>query len=61
VRSVAPLLGAGGVFAGASLAGFWIGILVDERTGGASYVVAGLFVGMLIGAYAAARLLMRSL
>jgi hypothetical protein len=58
---VPPLLGAGGAFAGFALLGLGAGILLDQRTGGQLYVIAGLFAGMLLGGYAAFRLLLRSM
>ncbi len=44
-----------------TLLGLGAGILVDQRTGGQLYVIAGLFAGMLLGGYAAFRLLLRSM
>lgn len=61
MKGVLPLLGAGSTFAGFALLGFATGILLDERTGEHLYAFAGLFVGMLLGAYAAFRLLLRSM
>jgi hypothetical protein len=61
MRQVAPLIGAGGAFAGAVLLGFGLGVLADERTGGQYYPFVGFFAGMLAGGYGAFRLLARSL
>ena len=57
---VAPLIAAGGSFAGSALAGLLIGILVAQRTGSQMWVFLGLMAGLGIGAYSAVRLLMRS-
>lgn len=61
MRSLVPLLGAGGAFAGATLAGLCVGILLGSRTGSAIWVLVGLFAGMGLGGYSAYRLLLRSL
>lgn len=61
MKGVPPLIGAGGAFVGSTLLGLGAGILVDQRTGGQLYVIAGLFAGMLLGGYAAFRLLLRSM
>lgn len=61
MKSVAPLLGAGGAFAGCVLVFFGLGILIDERTGDAYFGLAGFFAGVLLGGYGAFRLLKRSL
>lgn len=61
MKSVGPLVGAGGTFAGAVLVGFALGLLADERTGAQQYAFVGFFMGVAAGAYAAYRLLARSL
>ncbi len=61
MKSLVPLLGAGGAFAGATLLGLWAGIAVSARTGSAVWMFAGLFGGMFLGGYSAYRLLVRSL
>ncbi len=61
MKSFAPVLAAGGTFSGSVLAGLVIGIFADQRTGSQIWVPAGLALGMAAGAYAAIRLLMRSL
>jgi len=54
-----PLIAAGGTFTGASLAGLLVGVAVSARTGNQLWAVAGLFLGLAVGAYGAVRLLMR--
>jgi len=61
MKSLVPLLGAGGTFAGCAIAGFAIGIWADQHTGSRYYTLIGLFAGMGIGGYGAVRLLLRSL
>lgn len=61
MKGVAPLLGAGGTFAGCVLVGFGLGVLADQHLGSSYYTLVGLFAGVLIGGYGAARLLLRSL
>jgi hypothetical protein len=61
MRSLVPLLGAGGAFAGATLAGLGAGILLGSHAGNAIWVLVGLFAGMGLGGYSAYRLLLRSL
>lgn len=56
-----PVVAAGGTFAMTTLAGLAAGIWVGSRTGQGLWVLAGLFGGLGAGAYAAYRLLMRSL
>ncbi len=60
MNSAAPLIAAGGTFAGSALAGLLIGILIAQRTGSQLWVFTGLLVGLGLGAYSAVRLLMRS-
>jgi hypothetical protein len=59
VNSPLALVGAGLSFTGTALAGLLIGILAAQRTGQQLWVVAGLFGGILVGAYAAIRLILR--
>jgi F0F1-type ATP synthase assembly protein I len=61
VKSLAPVLAAGGTFAGTVLLGLLIGILIAQRTGQPLWTLAGLLVGLGIGGYSAVRLLLRSL
>lgn len=60
MNSGAPLIAAGGTFAGSALAGLLIGILIAQRTGSQLWVFVGLLAGLGLGAYSAVRLLMRS-
>lgn len=60
MNSAAPLIAAGGTFAGSALAGLFIGILIAQRTGSQFWVFIGLIAGLAIGAYSAVRLLMRT-
>lgn len=52
------ILAAGGTFAGAALAGLLLGILIAGRTGQTLWVPAGIFLGLALGGYSAARMLM---
>ena len=61
MKGVAPLLGAGGAFTASVVAGFGVGVLVDEWTRSRYYTLAGLFIGIVLGGYGAFRLLLRSL
>lgn len=61
MNSALPLLGAGATFAGCAVAGLLAGIWVSRLTGSALAVLAGLFAGLLIGGFAAYRLVVRSL
>ena len=56
----AAIIGAGGSFAGTVLLGLIVGIVVAGRTGQQLWVLGGLFGGLLLGGYAAFRLLARS-
>ena len=56
-----PVIAAGGTFAMTALAGLAAGIWIGGRTGQDLWVLGGLFGGLALGAYAAYRLLMRSL
>lgn len=61
MKRIAPVLGAGGTFAGLAIVGLVLGAVIDQRTGSQFYALIGLFVGMVLGGYGAFRLLMRSL
>lgn len=61
MKSLVPLLGAGGTFAGCAILGFGIGIWADFHTGSRFYTLLGLFAGMAAGGYGAFRLLVRAL
>lgn len=56
-----PVIAAGGTFAMTTLAGLAVGIWAGGRTGQGLWALAGLFGGLLLGGYAAYRLLVRSL
>ncbi len=56
-----PVVAAGGTFAMTALGGLVAGIWIGGRTGQGLWVLAGLFGGFGVGAYAAYRLLIRSL
>lgn len=53
------VIGAGVSFAGTVLVGLVLGIWLAGRTGQQLWVVGGLFGGALLGAVAAARLILR--
>jgi hypothetical protein len=57
VKEALPIIAAGGTFAGATLAGLLIGIVIGSRTHQPLWAFAGLLVGLGVGAYSAARLL----
>ena len=61
MKEVLPLLGAGASFATTAVIGLLVGIWISRATGGQLWVFAGLFAGLLIGGFAAYRLLARSL
>jgi F0F1-type ATP synthase assembly protein I len=61
VKSLAPVLAAGGTFAASALAGLAVGILIDSRTGHSWWAFAGLMLGLAVGAFSAFRLLQQSL
>jgi hypothetical protein len=58
VKDALPVIAAGGTFAGATLAGLLIGIFAASRTGNQLWAFVGLIVGLGIGGYSAARLLL---
>ena len=61
MKGVVPAIAAGGSFAMTTLAGLALGIWIGGRTGQGLWALAGLFGGLVVGSYAAYRLLMRSL
>jgi len=61
MKSVLPVIGAGGVFAGGTLAGLVLGIWLGRQVGQPLWVFAGLLAGLAIGGYSAFRLLLRSM
>jgi F0F1-type ATP synthase assembly protein I len=60
VKSAAGLIAAGSAFAGGGIAGLLIGIWLDHARGTQYFAVAGLFAGIVLGAYSAFRLLVRT-
>jgi hypothetical protein len=61
VKSLVPVLAAGGTFAVSSLAGLGIGILLADRSGQPMWVLGGLLMGLAIGAFSAFQLLRQSM
>lgn len=61
MKSVAPVLAAGGTFASTALVGLLIGIALSNHTHQPLWVLGGLFAGLALGGYGAFRLLMRSM
>jgi hypothetical protein len=61
VRVVLPVLFAGGSFAGAAILGLLAGIVAGQRLSAPLLVPAGLTLGLLVGGYAALRLLAKSM
>jgi len=60
VKTLAPVLAAGGTFAGAALLGLLLGILLGQKTAQPLWAFGGLMAGVAIGGYGAVRLLVRS-
>jgi hypothetical protein len=56
----AAVIGAGATFAGTVLLGLVLGVVVAGRSGQQLWVFAGLIAGLVLGGYAAFRLLVRS-
>ena len=61
MKTVLPVLAAGGSFAMTTLAGLAVGIWIGGRTGQGLWVLAGFFGGLALGGYTAYRLFVRSL
>jgi hypothetical protein len=61
VKSVVPVIAAGGTFAATAIVGLLVGIWIAGRTGSQLWVFGGLIVGLGIGAFSAIRLLFRSM
>lgn len=61
MRSLLPVLAAGGTFAAAATIGLAAGVLVASRTNQSLWVPGGLLVGAALGGYSALRLLARSI
>ena len=60
MKSLLPIVAAGGSFAGGSVLGIGLGIVLARATGQQLWVLGGLLVGMALGAYAAVRLVVGS-
>ncbi len=60
MKGAAGIIAAGSAFAGASVAGLLIGIWVDHTQQTQYFVVIGLFAGIVLGGYAAFRLLLQT-
>lgn len=60
MKGAAALVAAGSAFAGAGVAGLLIGIWLDHARRTEYFAVVGLFAGVLVGAYAALRLLLQA-
>jgi hypothetical protein len=60
VKSAAGIIAAGSAFAGAGIAGLLIGIWFDHVRHTEYLAVAGLFAGVVLGGYAAFRLLVQT-
>jgi hypothetical protein len=61
VRVVLPVLFAGGSFAGAAILGLLLGVAAGQRLSAPLLVPAGLMLGLIVGGYAALRLLAKSM
>lgn len=61
MRVVLPVLFAGGSFAGAAILGLLAGVVAGQRLSAPLLVPAGLTVGLIVGGYAALRLLAKSM
>lgn len=61
MKSILPVVTAGGTFAACTLLGVLAGVWLGGRTGQQLWVLGGLLAGLALGAYSAVRLLVRSL
>lgn len=61
MKVVLPVLFAGGSFAGAAILGLLLGIVATQRLSEPLLVPAGLTLGLIVGGYAALRLLAKSM
>ena len=61
MRTVAPLLAAGTTFAATVIVGLLAGIWLDHRLGTSYWVLVLFFAGLVIGVYAAWRLVARTI
>jgi len=60
VKGAAAIIAAGSAFAGAGVGGLLIGGWLDHAQHTEYYAVIGLFAGILVGGYAAFRLLFQA-
>lgn len=60
MKGAAGVIAAGSAFAGAAVAGLLIGIAVDHVRHTEYFAAAGLFAGVVLGGYAAFRLLVQT-
>jgi F0F1-type ATP synthase assembly protein I len=61
MRTLAPLLAAGSTFAATVVIGLLAGIWLDHRLGTSYWVLVLFFAGLALGAYAAWRLVARTI
>ena len=61
MKSALALIGAGTAFAGTVVAGLLLGLWIDTATHAHFWVVVLLFAGLLLGGYAAYRLIASAL
>jgi F0F1-type ATP synthase assembly protein I len=59
VKGAAAIVAAGSAFAGGGVGGLLIGIWLDHAQRTQYYAVIGLFAGIVLGGYAAFRMLLR--
>lgn len=60
MKGAAGIIAAGSAFAGAGVAGLLIGIWLDHVQRTQYYAVVGLFAGIVLGGYAAFRMLVQT-
>jgi hypothetical protein len=61
MKSLMPVLGAGGTFAISTLLGLGAGLLAAQRSGQQMWVLGGLFAGLAVGGFSAFSLLRKSM
>ena len=61
MKTLLPVIAAGGTFAAAAVVGLLIGILIASRRGEPFVAPIGLLLGAAIGAYSALRMLAKSM
>ena len=60
MKDALPVIAAGGMFAGSTLAGLLIGIVIGNSVHQPFWAFGGLIAGLGVGAYSAARLLFQT-